>query len=132
MSTGAYLLGASDPVAGQTFALGLGHTTLGRSEDSDVVIRDSTVSHQHAEISVSSGRVSITNLMATNGVRVNGEPVATASLSDGDVIRAGRVAFVFKDVAPSAAYLPLLSRAPGWLLFAAAIAAVALAWLLWS
>ena len=41
---------------------------------------------------------SITNLMSTNGTKVNGEVVTSAALKDGDVVRIGRVSLMFREV----------------------------------
>lgn len=95
---GAFLLGASEPVAGLTFRTPMGRTLVGRSDECDLVIRDRTVSARHAELMVRAEGVTITNLMATNGTRVNGDEVQTGRLHDGDVLRFGRVSLVFKEV----------------------------------
>jgi len=95
---GAFLLGASEPVAGKVFRTPIGRTLIGRQDDCDVVIRDRTVSARHAELMVRADGVTITNLMATNGTRVNGQEVQSSRLHDGDVLRLGRVSVVFKDV----------------------------------
>jgi len=97
--TGAFLMGASDSVQGQTFRLGLGASLLGRGEHCDVVISDTTVSHEHAQISVRPEGVTITNLMATNGTKLNGADVTSANLQDGDVLQLGRVSMLFKNIA---------------------------------
>ncbi len=99
--TGAFLLGASEPVAGLTFRTPMGRTLVGRDETCDLVIRDRTVSARHAELTVRAEGVTVTNLMATNGTRVNGQEVQTARLHDGDVLRFGRVSLVYKDVPPA-------------------------------
>jgi pSer/pThr/pTyr-binding forkhead associated (FHA) protein len=98
--TGAFLLGASEPVTGLSFRTPMGRTLIGRSDDSDLVIRDRTVSAQHAELTVRAEGVTITNLMSTNGVWVNGDEVQTAKLKDGDVLRLGRISLVFKEIPP--------------------------------
>lgn len=125
--TGAFLLGASDPVSGLTFRTPMGRTIVGRSDDADVQIRDATVSARHAEIIIRPEGCTVTNLLATNGTRVNGLEVQTSELSDGDVLRLGRVSLVFKDVPTAAAQRSDLRRAQWWLLGgSAALAAVLL------
>jgi pSer/pThr/pTyr-binding forkhead associated (FHA) protein len=123
---GAFLLGASDPVAGMTFRTPMGRTLVGRHEDCDLVIRDRTVSARHAELMVRAEGVTVTNLMATNGTRLNGEEVQTGRLQDGDVLRFGRVSLVFKDVRPSADNRPWLRHAQIALLVASLILAIGL------
>ena len=124
---GAYLLGAGDPVAGMTFRTPIGRTLIGRHEDCDLIIRDRTVSARHAELMVRSESVTITNMMSTNGTRVNGEEVQAARLHDGDVLRLGRVSLVFKDVPPNEDERPWLRRTQLALLIASLILAAGLA-----
>jgi len=123
---GAYLLGASEPVAGLTFRTSIGRTLIGRQDDCDLVIRDRTVSARHAELMVRAEGVTITNMMSTNGTRVNGEEVQTARLHDGDVLRLGRVSLVFKDVPPTEDERPWLRRTQLALLIASLILAAGL------
>lgn len=125
--TGAFLLGASEPVAGMTFRTPIGRILIGRQDDCDVVIRDRTVSARHAELMVRAEGVTITNLMATNGTLVNGSEVQTARLHDGDVLRLGRVSLVFKDVPATEAERPWLRRAQLALLIASLVVALGLA-----
>ncbi|MCZ6711138.1 MAG: FHA domain-containing protein [Gammaproteobacteria bacterium] len=126
---GAFLLGAGEPVSGVTFRTGMGRTTVGRDEDCDIVIRDSTVSSRHAEIIVRPEGCTITNLMATNGTRVNGQEVQSAQLNDGDVVRLGRVRLVFKDVSDVEQH-NRLARLQGWMMAGSLIVVAVLVWLL--
>lgn len=127
---GAFLLGASEPVTGMTFRTSMGRTLIGREESCDVVIRDRTVSARHAELMVRAEGVTITNLMATNGTRLNGSEVQSARLHDGDVLRFGRVSLVFKDVPAMAGNRPWLRRAQILLVAGSLLLAVSLAFLL--
>lgn len=124
--TGAFLLGISEPVASLTFRTPMGRTLIGRHEDCDLVIRDRTVSGQHAELMVRAEGVTITNLMATNGIRVNGDEVQTARLYDGDVLRFGRVSLMFKDVPAAESARPWLRRVQLALLVASLLLAAGL------
>ena len=124
--TGAFILGASEPVSGLTFHTNIGRTLIGRDEDCDLVIRDRTVSGRHAELMVRAEGITITNLMATNGTRVNGEEVQTARLHDGDVLRFGRVNLVFKEVPVSEESRPWLRHAQMVLLVASLVLALGL------
>jgi pSer/pThr/pTyr-binding forkhead associated (FHA) protein len=91
-----------------------------------VIIRDRTVSARHAELMVRAEGVTITNMMSTNGTRVNGEEVQTARLHDGDVLRFGRVSLVFKDVPATEDRRRWLRRAQLALLVGSLILAVSL------
>lgn len=128
--TGAFLLGASEPVAGMTFRTSMGRILIGRQDDCDVVIRDRTVSARHAELMVRAEGVTITNLMSTNGTRVNGEEVQTSRLHDGDVLRLGRVSLVFKDIPASEDSRPWLKWVQYGLMAASAALAILLIFLL--
>ena len=122
---GTFLLGAAEPVLGITYRPRMGKTSLGRDEGCDVVIKDRTVSSRHAEIVLRPEGATITNLMATNGTRVNGREIQSAQLSDGDIIGLGRVRFVFRSVAGGrgASRLRPIHR---WLIAGAAIVAAVL------
>jgi len=128
--TGAFLLGVSDPISGYTFRTRIGTTIIGRDEDCDVVIRDPTVSARHAEIVVRPETTTVTNLMATNGTRVNGQQIQNSELLDGDVLRIGRVSLVFKDVPAHSAEHSLLGKLQWALLGGSLLLAIALVWLL--
>lgn len=128
--TGAFLLGVSEPVSGYTFRTRIGTTTIGRDEDCDVVIRDATVSARHAEIVVRPETTTITNLMATNGTRVNGQQIQNSELVDGDVVRIGQVNLVFKDVPSMTEERSLLGRLQWILLGASLLVALGLIWLI--
>ncbi len=128
--TGAFLLGASEPVSGQTFRTRIGRTVIGRDASCDVQIPDSTVSARHAEIVARPGSATITNLLATNGTRVNGDAVQSSELKDGDLVRVGRVHMVYKDVPAAADDRPWLAHAKWLLLGGSMLLVVVLALLL--
>jgi hypothetical protein len=62
---------------------------IGRSDDNELVLVDPAVSRYHAAIRPSDRGYVIFDLDSSNGVRVNGEPVRFALLSDGDEIQFG-------------------------------------------
>lgn len=128
--TGAFLLGASDPISGVTFRTRIGRTLIGRDDECDVVIADPTVSSRHAEIVARPESATITNLLATNGTRVNGQAVQSAELKDGDLVRVGRVHLVYKDVPAAEAHRPWLQRAQWMILGGSLLLALVLGWLL--
>jgi pSer/pThr/pTyr-binding forkhead associated (FHA) protein len=129
--TGAFLLGISESVDGKIFRVALGESLLGRGDHCNIVINDSTVSHEHAQVKVRPEGVSITNLMSTNGTKVNGVDVTSAKLEDGDVVRLGRVALMFKDIPPAAVEdYPLYRGASSWIVAGSVTLAVILGYLL--
>ncbi len=125
--TGAFLLGISETVDGQVFRVGIGECLIGRGEHCHVVLRDNTVSNEHAQMTVRPDGVTITNLNSTNGTRINGDDITTAKLEDGDVVRLGKVSLVFKDI-PSGSIeaYPLLNRLSAWTLGGVSIGAALL------
>ena len=125
--TGAFLLGISESVDGVVFRVCVGESLVGRGEHCNIVINDSTVSHEHAQFKVRPEGVTVTNLMSTNGTKVNGVDVTSAKLGDGDVVRLGKVSLVFKHIpASSVEAYPAYQRLSFWLLAATVLAGVML------
>ena len=80
------------PLAGQT-------VRIGRHEDNDIRLTDSSVHRYHAVIERTPEEAFvITDLSGKdgNGVRVNGARTAQARLADGDVIELGRMKLKFE------------------------------------
>lgn len=82
---------ASGSHSGETVILRRPLIQIGRALDNDVVIDAAEVSRRHARIEVRAGVYELTDLDSTNGTMVNGRQVATARLSDGDMITFGTV-----------------------------------------
>lgn len=64
--------------------------SVGRSEGSDVMLADPSVSRQHAVIEIEDGRPFVRDLQSKNGTFVNGERVERNLLSEGDGVRFGK------------------------------------------
>jgi pSer/pThr/pTyr-binding forkhead associated (FHA) protein len=65
---------------------------FGRSNTTDFVIDDPTVSARHARLSYRQGQWWLDDLASTNGTFLNGESVkASALVTDGDEIRLGQI-----------------------------------------
>jgi len=63
---------------------------IGRAPDCDVILDRSEVSRHHAELlRIDATSYEVRDLGSTNGTRVNGVPVETAMVGDGDEIRLG-------------------------------------------
>jgi hypothetical protein len=63
---------------------------IGRAPDCDLILDRSEVSRHHAELlKIDAAGYEIRDLGSTNGTRVNGVPVRTAMVADGDEIRLG-------------------------------------------
>lgn len=69
---------------------------LGRDADNDVVIADTSISRAHALLAPSGAGWQVQDMNSSNGVLVNGRRVESAVLTDGDEIRLGRAAFVYR------------------------------------
>ena len=108
--TGAFLFGISEPEEGTTLRLTVGRNLIGRADSCHLTIADKTVSAEHAEIVIRPEGVTITNLMSKNGTQVNRDEISSSELHDGDVIRLGRVNFMFKNVPPSVKNHPRLGK----------------------
>ena len=64
--------------------------TIGRSDQCDIAVKDSSMSGRHAEISKINGEIRVKDLGSANGIWLNGERVDDVELFDGDVLRCGQ------------------------------------------
>lgn len=62
---------------------------VGRARDCDIQIRDAQASRHHCRLTFSGSAWVIDDLGSNNGTLVNGAPVATAELKDGDQVQLG-------------------------------------------
>lgn len=70
-------------------------TNLGRQENNHLVLNDSRVSRQHAQLRYTRGRFILFDLGSTGGTFVNGIKITQQVLSPGDVISLGGIPLVF-------------------------------------
>ncbi len=90
---------ATDPT-GRTreFALSTSDVAVGGDRANDIVLTGAGISRRHAVLRLRDGRYFLDDLDSTNGSFVNGNRVRTPTrLSDGDRVRFGGAAFVFRD-----------------------------------
>jgi hypothetical protein len=85
-----------DDGSGRTYDLTQGSHVIGRGQDSSFRLPDTGVSRRHLEITWDGQIATLTDLGSTNGTTVNGNPVQTWQLNDGDVIRVGHSSLVFR------------------------------------
>lgn len=78
---------------GRSFPIGDEPLIIGRSPDVEVVVNDSNVSRQHAEVWRTAQGVAIRDLQSTNGTYVNGHRVSAVSLSPRDDVTVGKLHF---------------------------------------
>ena len=75
-------------------------THIGRGLHADLRLEDPHVSRRHAIIAQRGDGARVLDDRSRHGVFVNGRSVSIGYLSDGDVLRLGRVVFTFVEVAP--------------------------------
>jgi hypothetical protein len=85
-----------DDGSGRTFDLTPGSHVIGRGQDSSFRLPDTGVSRRHLEINWDGRTATLNDLGSTNGTTVNGNPVQTWQLNDGDVIRVGHSSLIFR------------------------------------
>jgi len=128
-SAAAHLLGVSDGIRDQRFALRGDRVVLGRAPGCDVVISDASVSSEHARLSREGGKWRVANLLSTNGTFINNNKVSNAGIADGDRLRLGRVEFILHDQNANPRKAESGSSM-NWLLWAGVAAAVGvIAWI---
>ncbi|MGA8144507.1 MAG: FHA domain-containing protein [Candidatus Acidiferrales bacterium] len=81
---------------GEDFRLHDGKNTVGSGADSQIALKDSTVSGQHASVRYEDGKFLLTDLDSSNGTFVNDRKIVREELKDNDTIRFGEVAVKFK------------------------------------
>ncbi|MDD4239321.1 MAG: DUF3662 and FHA domain-containing protein [Desulfotomaculaceae bacterium] len=84
------------PDQGEVFQLKAASIVLGRHEDCDIVLNDSSVSRRHARLELHRGRYTIVDLGSTNGTMVNGIRIGTKVLGAGDTVTLGITTCTFK------------------------------------
>ncbi|GEM_PF-635608 len=70
---------------------------FGRQAGADIVVDHPRVSRQHAELTYANGKVTLTDLQSRNGTMLNGQPVQSAVLVNGDTFEVGDALVVFKE-----------------------------------
>jgi predicted component of type VI protein secretion system len=92
---GARVYVLAGPDLARSFALGE-RTTLGRSDECDVVLRDRSISRKHALVVLREERWFVEDLGSTNGVTKDGRRGERFELCDGDEFRLGDLPLRFK------------------------------------
>jgi hypothetical protein len=70
--------------------------TIGRLSECEVAVHDTGVSRRHAQVRTLEGESVVTDLGSTNGTKVNGRDVQSATLQDGDTITVGTTQIEFR------------------------------------
>jgi hypothetical protein len=82
--------------AEQAFVLANAETTIGRDPANLVRLDSAYVSKRHAVVRLTQSGFTVTDLGSSNGTRVNGAPVSSAPLVDGDVLELGAETLTFR------------------------------------
>ncbi|WP_424183660.1 DUF3662 and FHA domain-containing protein [Actinokineospora sp. G85] len=85
-----------DDGSNRNYSLKQGGNVVGRGQDADFRLPDTGVSRRHLEITWDGSSATLADLGSTNGTTVNGTPVQTWQLADGDVVRIGHSSLVFR------------------------------------
>lgn len=83
--------------AGAEYPLVAEETLIGRNPTTDITLLDESISREHAIVSfdAATGTWALEDLQSTNGSKLNGKRVRSATLSDGDEIEVGHTRFKF-------------------------------------
>ncbi|MGH3451316.1 MAG: DUF3662 and FHA domain-containing protein [Haloechinothrix sp.] len=99
VQTGTRQLAATlqlDDGSNRNYSLKQGGNVVGRGQDADFRLPDTGVSRRHLEITWDGQSATLADIGSTNGTTVNGTPVQTWQLADGDVIRVGHSSLTFR------------------------------------
>ncbi len=72
-------------------------TVIGRAVDCDVVVRDILLSRKHCRIEPFNGRWVAVDLGSKNGTRIGQEQLTKHILSDGEILRMGKIQICFRE-----------------------------------
>jgi two-component system, NtrC family, sensor kinase len=85
---------------GARFELSERPVSMGRGVHNEIRLLDTEVSRLHAVIQLVGDSFTITDKNSSNGSLVNGQPVRSQILNDGDQIQLGRTLLLFSDATP--------------------------------
>ena len=91
----AFLEGISGEYAGQRIPINQYHLTIGRGTGNQLLLHDPHVSRNHSLIRYSNGYYGVEDQNSRMGTRVNGTPVRSSKLQEGDIIDIGGNSFRF-------------------------------------
>lgn len=89
------LLCMTGPNKGKVYYLTGKRIVIGRGENTDILIVDTKISREHAELSFAEGGYTITDLGAQNGIVVNDTKVKQKKLADNEKIVIGQTVFKY-------------------------------------
>jgi anti-sigma factor RsiW len=94
----AVLVALEGELAGSAFAILAGESRIGRAKECEIRIPSESLSRVEASVRAEPGVLEITALHEREPVRVNGEPVRSGALHDGDLVEIGGERFQIRSV----------------------------------
>jgi len=83
---------------GKVYELSVDRVSVGRSDDNEIVVSSEAVSRHHAIFECTErGQWIVRDNQSKNGVQVNGAPIQSTPIKNGDVIQVGNFVFRFND-----------------------------------
>ena len=92
----AWLVSLEGPDKDKDYRITKEKISIGKSEDSDILIKSEFVSRNHAALFYENHRYVLNDLQSTNHTCVNDKKISRRILKDNDVIRFGEAAYKFK------------------------------------
>ena len=89
------LVALSGPLHGQVVPIPESGLTIGRDAANDLHPADLALSRRHCAFMVQQGEVTVRDLESMNGTFVNGVPIASRVLWQGDQLKIGESSFLF-------------------------------------
>ena len=89
------LIVLSSQFRGKQFELTNDFYTVGRSDDRDICIKDSSLSSHHCDIIRSGETFIVRDNNSTNGTRINNVPITEQELMNSDIIQFGGIEVLF-------------------------------------
>ena len=89
------LIVLSSQFRGKQFELTNDFYTVGRSDERDICIKDSSLSSHHCDIIRSGETFIVRDNNSTNGTRINNVPVSEQELMNSDIIQFGGIEVLF-------------------------------------
>jgi len=80
----------------QDYKLEQGCTSIGRTSDNDIIIKNPSVSKKHARLNFNNYYF-LTDLLSANGTFLNGKKILHVKLSDGDTVNFAGIPATFYD-----------------------------------
>jgi len=92
----AWLVSLEGPDKGKDYRITKEKTSIGKSEDSEILIKDDFISRNHAVLFYENHKFVLNDLQSTNHTFVNDKKISRRILKDNDIIKFGKAVYKFK------------------------------------